>query len=108
AEEALGMWTSNPLLHETRSVWMRYGITLLATSLAILLRMILVPVVGDFVPLATLFGAVAFSVWYGGAGPALLSVIVGFLGAEWFIIEPHYMINLDLHNMTGLGLFLFS
>jgi PAS domain S-box-containing protein len=107
-EEELGEWAGNSLLHESRSVWMRYGAAAIATVIAILLRVILQPVLGDFLPLSTLYGAVAFSIWYGGVGPALLSMIAGYMGAEWFIIEPHYTLSLNLENTIGLGLFLFS
>jgi PAS domain S-box-containing protein len=108
AEQALGVWASSPLPHETRSVWIRYSVAVMATLIAIVLRMILQPVLGDLVPLSTLFGAVAFSVWYGGLGPALLSVIAGYMGADWFIMEPLYSLNLNQESAIGLGLFLFS
>src|SRR5215204_251644 len=108
AEQALSLWARNPLPLESRPLWLRYGIALAATALAILMRVIFQPVLGDFVPLATLYGAVAFSVWFGGVGPALLSVIIGYLGAALLIVEPHYAIVLDAKNVIGLTLFLFS
>jgi PAS domain S-box-containing protein len=108
AEQALGTWARNPLPHEARPVWMGYGVAAIATALAILLRVIFQPVIGDFAPLVTLFGAVAFSVWYGGVGPALFSVIAGYIGAEWFIMEPIYSISLSPAHALGLVLFLLS
>ena len=108
AEAALGQWVESPLPHESRPAWLRYSMAVAITVLAIFLRVMLQPVMGDFVPLSTLYAATAFSVWFGGVGPALLSAIIGYLGAAWFIIEPHYAIVLDVKNIAGMGLFLFS
>jgi PAS domain S-box-containing protein len=108
AEQALGVWASEPLPHEVRPAWMKYGAAALITMLAVFLRILFTPTLADFVPLATIYGAVAFSVWYGGLGPALLSAIAGYLGVAWFILEPHYASVLDARNVVGLGLFLIS
>ena len=108
AEQALAAWARNPLPQEARPLWKRYGAAAIGTALAILLRVILQPILGDFVPLATLFGAVAFSVWYGGIGPALFSVIAGYIAVEWFIVQPIYAVSFSSAHALGLALFLFS
>ncbi|HKY54427.1 MAG TPA: PAS domain S-box protein, partial [Anaerolineales bacterium] len=108
AEAALGEWVERPLPHEIRPIWMRYGLAIAITVLAIFLRAALQPFMGDFAPFATLYGAVAFSVWFGGVGPALLSMIIGYLGVEWFIIAPGRAMILNAQHVTGLGLFLLS
>ena len=46
-----------------------YAVALLATVVALLLRLALNPFLGDYVPYITLFPAVAFCAWYCGIGP---------------------------------------
>src|SRR5687768_22232 len=65
----------------TSSVISKYGIALLAIAVAILIRAALTPWMDQAFPLATMFSAVAFVVWYGGWGPALFTTIGGWFAA---------------------------
>ena len=56
-----------------------YGVAIAAVVAAVLLRWLLDPLIGNALPLVTLFGAVAAAVWAGGYGPAILSAIVGYV-----------------------------
>ena len=56
-----------------------YVIALFATLAACGIRWVLDPWLGDSLPLVTLFGAVAVSVWFGGFGPAVVSALSGWL-----------------------------
>ncbi|MBM4068600.1 MAG: DUF4118 domain-containing protein [Planctomycetes bacterium] len=67
---------------------LEYGVAALAVSVAVLVRWLIDPWIGDYLPLATLFGAVAVAVWVGGYRPAILVVIVGFLASKYLFIEP--------------------
>ena len=49
-----------------------YAVAIVAVVMAVLLRWLLDPVMGDALPLVTLFGAVAAAAWAGGYGPAFL------------------------------------
>lgn len=68
---------------------MRYGVALAAALLGVALSEGLQPLTGhDVYP--PLIGAVAIAVWYGGVGPALLAIAVGWLvelGAAWGSVE---------------------
>ncbi|HJS19509.1 MAG TPA: PAS domain S-box protein, partial [Anaerolineales bacterium] len=108
AEQALGQWADAPLPQETRSPWLRYGMAFAATAAAIGLRMLLDPVLGEYVQYTLLFAAVAFSVWYGGLGPALFSAIFGYLGISWFIMDWQHILNPNAADLTGFVIFLFS
>jgi PAS domain S-box-containing protein len=66
------------MAHRSRASLSTYGIALLALALAILVRAALTPWMGSAFPLATIFSAVAFAVWYGGAGPALFVAVLGY------------------------------
>ncbi|HZM92340.1 MAG TPA: PAS domain S-box protein [Vicinamibacterales bacterium] len=63
-------------------------LALIFTAVAIALRWLLDPWLGDTYPLATLYGAVAAAVWVGGQGPAALAAISGYLACDYLFIEP--------------------
>ena len=67
----------------TSSIISKYGVALLAIAVALLIRAALTPWMGQVFPLATMFSAVAFVVWYGGWGPALLTTIGGWFAAGY-------------------------
>ena len=71
------------LMPNTDSTISRYGVALLAVVVAILARMALTPWMGPAFPLATMFSAVAFTVWYGGWGPALVTAVAGWFAAAY-------------------------
>jgi PAS domain S-box-containing protein len=108
AEAALGEWANAPLPQDKRSPWLRYGAALVATLVALLIRVMLDPVLGDALALVTIYGAVAFSVWYGGVGPAILSALLGYLAITGLIVDPSHAVTLNAQNVTGFALFLFS
>ena len=68
----------------------RFGspLALIFTAIAIAIRWLLDPWLGDTYPLATLYGAVAAAVWVGGHGPAVLAAISGYLACDYLFIEP--------------------
>ena len=55
---------------------------------AVALRWLLDPVVGDALPLVTLFGAVAAAVWLGGLGPAIAVRSLGYSPCDYLFIAP--------------------
>src|SRR6267378_3871473 len=73
---------------------MRYAVALLATVVALLIRLGLNPFLGDYVPYITLIPAVAFCAWYCGVGPSILSVVVGFIGARYWFIPPTHSLRI--------------
>jgi signal transduction histidine kinase len=86
---------------------MRYAVALLATVVALLLRLGLNPFLGDYVPYITLFPAVAFCAWYCGVGPSILSVFVALIGAQyWFISPAHSFRIVGTAQVIGILVFL--
>jgi len=55
----------------------RYSVATATIGVAVLVRLGLTPMLGDTFPLATMFSATAFTVWYGGWGPALFTELAG-------------------------------
>ncbi|WP_066262053.1 sensor histidine kinase [Hydrogenophaga flava] len=74
-------WADHP-------AWLRYGIAIVLTLLAVWARMALAPADsgGRFITPAL---AVALSALYGGLGPGLLSVLLGMLLVNFFMVPPY-------------------
>src|SRR4051794_2279562 len=66
-----------------------YVAAVAATGVAVLLRWLLDPWMGDYQPLTTLYGAVAVAVWFGGYRTALFTVVLGYLVSSYLFIKPH-------------------
>jgi serine phosphatase RsbU (regulator of sigma subunit)/anti-sigma regulatory factor (Ser/Thr protein kinase)/transcriptional regulator with GAF, ATPase, and Fis domain len=78
----------------------RYGVALVATAAGCLIATVLLEVSSDpiYAPLA---GAVLLSAWYGGVGPAALSLAVGWTAALGLFVEPRgEFTSADTDDMT--------
>jgi signal transduction histidine kinase len=60
----------------------------LAFLLAVVVREALTPLVGESLPHATFMVATAFSAWFLGLGPGLLTMILGLPVADYFFTPP--------------------
>src|SRR5690348_9477123 len=78
-----------------RSVFREYGIAILAVLSALLLRALMDPVLGDRLPYYLLYFAVMAAAAFGGLGPGLVTVAVGFIGATYFFAMPRYSLLLE-------------
>jgi len=81
----------------------QYLAAVLSAGTALALRSLLSRFVADSHPYTTLFIATAFSVWYAGLWPSLLTASVGWLGAKFFFIAPLYSLRVttrDERNST--------
>jgi signal transduction histidine kinase len=81
----------------------QYLAAVLSAGAALALRSLLSRFVADSHPYTTLFIATAFSVWYAGLWPSLLTASVGWLGAKFFFIAPLYSLRVttrDERNST--------
>jgi PAS domain S-box-containing protein len=85
-----------------------YGLTLLAVGLAVLLRWLLDPIMGDSLALVTLYGAVAFGVWIGGYRPALVAIVLGYLACSYLFIPPRGTFVFNAPALVGLAAYLFT
>src|SRR5262249_28900690 len=69
---------------------------------AVLLRWLLDPLMGDTLPLVTLFGAIAVTVWFGGYRPALLAATIGYVACAYLFVEPRGSLGLgEVRNLVG-------
>ncbi len=88
----------------TASTW---AFALAALAVAVLIRWLLNPFIGDALPFVTLFGAVAASVWLGGWQPAVVVAILGYIAAAALFI-PGVLGLTDVNGIVALGAYLFT
>ncbi len=90
-----------------RTILVHYGGAVALTVLAVLLRWLLDPLLGDQFPLITLFTAVVFIARYAGRGPALLSLVLGGVAGLYFFLHPRYSFAVG-HPEDQAGLVLYG
>jgi len=92
-----------------RSTRNAYALGFLALVLAVLLRWALNPLMGDALPLVTLFGAVAAGVWLGGYRLAVAIALIGYVACHILFISPrgHFVLT-NIPNVVGLVAYLFT
>ena len=87
----------------------RYTVGLIAVAVAVLLRWVLDPLMGDALPLVTLFGAVAAAVWLGGYRVAIPVTLLGYIACHYLFIQPRGSFAVtDVANLVGLVAYLFT
>jgi PAS domain S-box-containing protein len=92
-----------------RSTLISYALAIAALVAAVLLRWLLDPLMGDALPLVTLFGAVAAAVWAGGPRPAIVVGILGYIACAYLFIEPRGQLGIDgVGNAVALVAYLFT
>jgi signal transduction histidine kinase len=85
----------------------RYFLSLLVTAVALLVRWLLNPFLGTYAPFVTLFPAIAFSAWYCGIAPSLLTLAFALIGANyWFITAQQPLRSLTAAQLIGNAVFL--
>src|SRR6478672_2332927 len=79
-----------------------YLLGLTAIVLAVLLRWVLDPLMGNALPLVTLFGAAAAAVWLGGYRVAIPVTVLGYLACSYLFIPPRGSFDLSRADVVGL------
>jgi PAS domain S-box-containing protein len=83
--------------------------TVAAVAAAVLLRWLLDPLIGDKLPLVTLFGAVAAAVWLSGYRAAIAAALVGYLACSVLFIAPRGHLEIaDLGDVVGMVAYLVT
>jgi PAS domain S-box-containing protein len=94
------------MTNASRTILLYYGGAVVVTALAVLLRWLLDPLLGDHFPFLTLFAAVAFIAWYAGRGPAMFSLVAGAVAAAYLFLQPRYSFPLgQIEYQVGLVLY---
>ena len=86
-----------------------YGLAFAALVLAVVLRWVLDPILGNQLPFVTLFGAVAAAVWAGGYLPAVIVTLLGYLVINPLFMEPRGTFELaSRERLVGMAAYLFT
>src|ERR671916_891720 len=73
---------------QSSSVFLRYGVAVVAVGLVLLLKLVLNPLIVQQSPFLLMAGAVIVAAWFGGLGPGILATALGALAADYFFLEP--------------------
>lgn len=68
----------------------RYALAIFAALVALFLRHLLTPLLGENNPYHTMWLAVVFSAWYCGAGPSIITALLGILGVWYWFLPPFH------------------
>ena len=90
--------------------WLRaYALGFAGLVLAVFLRWALQPLMGDSLPLVTVFAAVAAAVWLGGFRLAIPVTLAGYVACHYLFIVPRYRFDLgSIGNQVGFVAYLFT
>src|SRR5262245_60939071 len=95
--------------YEPPTLWtlvVRYGVAVLVVCLAAGLTLLLPPVATG-TPFLFFFAAVILSAWYGGLGPAPLTILLAAAWSNYFLLPPLHSLQVGAPaDMLRLGLFL--
>jgi PAS domain S-box-containing protein len=109
-------WRLNANLHQTargRSLTngihpplARYGIAVAAVGLALVIKLLLDPLIGEETPFLLFFAAVMAVAYFGGLGPGLVATGLAALVAWYFFLFPFYSFRVESFG-EGLRLVVF-
>jgi two-component system CheB/CheR fusion protein len=89
-----------------RLLLLRYGCGVLTVALATAGRLMLDPALGTRYVLPAFYVAVFITIWYGGFGPALVSLTLGYLSVLYFFRPPRGSLwGHDLNQHVDLAIF---
>jgi len=92
-----------------RSSFKTYLLGFAAVAAAVLLRWVLDPLMGDALPLVTLFGAVAAAVWLHGYRLAIPVAVIGYIACHLLFIPPRGHLDFSRGaDVVGLVAYLFT
>lgn len=82
----------------------RYGLAILAAVLALLLRQLLTPFLGESNPYHTVWAAVVFSAWYCGLGPSIVTAVLSAIGVWYWFLPPTHSFGLKDTKTAVFGM----
>jgi signal transduction histidine kinase len=94
--------------HALRHPGSRYTLGVIAAVIALLLRFLLAPLLGNANPYHTVWLGVVFCAWFCGVGPSIASTLIMLLGVwRWFIPHHRGLLDANTSEVFGVAGFLF-
>lgn len=85
---------------------LRYGSAIAAIALALGVRLLLDPILGEQFYAVAFLIAIALVAWWAGRGPSIVALVLGLLAADYFLVEPRHSVGIgDATSYIGLALF---
>jgi signal transduction histidine kinase len=84
----------------------RYGAAVALVALALLLRQLITPLIGDTSPSMFVLTAVVISAWYGGGGPGVVATILAAIVASELVFPPTRSLAIAAGDRVELGFLL--
>jgi PAS domain S-box-containing protein len=95
------------MTHRRPQFLFRYGVAVFSVMVAVGVRRLLDPLLGDAFPFATILFAILVTAWLRGFGPAVAAVVLGGLAADYFLLPPRG--SFDPGGMVGwIGMVLYA
>lgn len=92
-----------------REIFQQYSVALVAVAVALLMYGALIRLVGGAAVYVLLLPAVAFSAWYCGVGPAVVSIVAAAVGAKYWFVPPQHSFKLSAKtDLADLVVFLMA
>lgn len=85
-----------------------YALAVVCTGLALVLRLAMDALWGDRLPYATFFLSVLVVSQLAGTGPSVLTMVTGFLLADWFFVNPRHSLAISTHIDAANAFFYFG
>jgi signal transduction histidine kinase len=95
--------------HSSATSPRRYITAIAAAIIALLLRQLLAPLLGESNPYQTVWAAVVFSAWYCGLWPSIVTMLLSFVGVwYWFIpLDASFTMKDSRNTIAGMVGFIF-
>jgi signal transduction histidine kinase len=86
----------------------RYGAAVALAALALLLRRLIAPLIGDNSPSMFVLTAVVISAWYGGGGPGVVATILAAIAASDLVFPLTRSLPIAAGDRIALGILLME
>jgi len=85
-----------------------YALAVVSLAIALWIRMLLDPLLGDHLPFGPFVIAVVITSWFGGWRPSLITLLLGLLAGAFFFMPPRWTLHVDrVEHQVGLILYFF-
>ena len=96
---------SDTRIHPIYRAALPYAVAVCSVVLAVSVRLLADPLIGNDFPFATVFLAILLTAWFGGFRPALLAVICGGIGSALLLFPDRFSLNVEHKHEVGLALY---
>jgi diguanylate cyclase (GGDEF)-like protein/PAS domain S-box-containing protein len=103
------LFSNRPMMLKYRnlSLQARYGLAVVAIILAILLRLVVLPVNGNY-PFLTLYPTTIAILYFLGTGPGLVAIVMSVVSGYYMFITPTFSFALENRSYHMVGVYLIG